>query len=58
MALPISGGSATELSATDAWLGAVAGDDLNIGANFCLVRQVADRARNSAAEVPISPAAK
>jgi hypothetical protein len=34
----ISGGSATELSATDAWLGAVVADDLaddlNMGTNF------------------------
>jgi hypothetical protein len=31
---------AQPLSATDAWLGAVVGDDLNIGTNFWLVRQV------------------
>jgi hypothetical protein len=31
IALPISGGSTTELSATDAWLGAVVGDATYIG---------------------------
>jgi hypothetical protein len=42
IALPISGGSTTELSATDAWLGAVVGDATYIGTIRRLVGQVAD----------------
>jgi hypothetical protein len=31
LSVAVSGGSATELSATDAWLGAVVGDETHIG---------------------------
>ena len=48
-----TGGSATELSATDAWLSAVVGDESHVGIICELVRQVHDRACNNAAAVPI-----
>ena len=42
---------ARPLSATDAWLGAVAGDEAHVGTIYELVHQVHDGACNSAAEV-------
>ena len=44
---------ARPLSATDAWLGAVAGDETYVGTICELIHQVLDRACNSAAAVPI-----
>ena len=42
---------ARPLSATDAWLGAVAGDETDVGTIYELVHQVNDGACNSAAGV-------
>ena len=42
---------ARPLSATDAWLGAVAGDETDVGTIYELVNQVHDGACNSAAGV-------
>ena len=49
--LSVSGGST--LSATDAWLRAVAGDESYVGTICELVHQVHDRACDNAAAVPI-----
>jgi hypothetical protein len=52
MAAPSQAG-ARPLSATDAWLGVVAGDETYVGTIRELIHQVHDRACNSAAAVPI-----